>query len=433
MVRNLRAFCIFLLAVAWNLVPPSLAGVIAATPDQNAAFAQGWQAYDAGHLHNAFRIWHRLAEEGYVNAQLNLGVIYDHGQGVPEDPQEAVRWYLAAASQGSSGAQYNLGLMYATGKGLKSDMDQAADWYRKAADQGFAAAQYELATLYATGTGLPEHPDRAIEWFYKSGLSFLEENDHERALTAVEAIKRLTAGHPLEKRLLERILAETAEPDVESGLVLSGGASIGTGWPVAPGYVVTNCHVISGSNSISLVNSSGHETAAWPVLLDEVNDIALLEVQEPQDLPAALPLASSQVPLGASVFTIGFPLIDVMGKAPKLSTGLISGLQGLHSDPGSYQTTVPIQPGNSGGPLLNMRGEVVAVVTAMLGIRNETDDRPVVIENASCARKIQCVKDLLGLLPTPHHIAVSPLPIHRANLETLRHRVMESVMIVMAR
>ncbi len=190
--------------------------------------------------------------------------------------------------------------------------------------------------------------------------------------------------------------------------------------------------MISQSNDVVLITTSGQQIRAWAVIRDEASDIALLEVSDSYKLPPALPLATSQPQLGTSVFTVGFPRIDVMGSTPKLSDGVISDVNGLDGDPGSYQTTVPIQPGNSGGPLLNMRGEVVGVVRSMLGMTDETHDRILVLKNASCARKIEFVKELSALLPR-HDPVIRALPSHPDSLETLAERVQGSVLIVIAR
>ncbi|UCF89872.1 MAG: trypsin-like peptidase domain-containing protein, partial [Desulfobacterales bacterium] len=139
------------------------------------------------------------------------------------------------------------------------------------------------------------------------------------------------------------------------------------------------------------------EYEAWTVLRDEADDIAFLSVQDGRHLPPALPLADSEMEPGARVFTVGFPRIDVMGSSPKRSEGLINGLHGTGDDPQSYQTSVPVQPGNSGGPLLNMRGEVVGVVTSMLALRDEAEGQIYMLKNASCALKVDRVKELLKI------------------------------------
>jgi S1-C subfamily serine protease len=206
--------------------------------------------------------------------------------------------------------------------------------------------------------------------------------------------------------------------------------SVATGWPVANGYVVTNNHVLSESSHVVLITASGQEIEACAVLRDDVDDIAILEVSDSnQLLPPALPLAHSAAKLGSSVFTLGFPRIDVMGRTPKLSEGVISGANGLYDNPASFQTTVPIQPGNSGGPLLNMRGEVVGVMKSMLGIMDDTRNRFYVLPNTSYAVKISSVKQLLDLLP-PKNPPFAELPIRSDTLEILADRIQNSVLIV---
>ena len=74
------------------------------------------------------------AEQGNARAQYNLGVMYNQGEGVPEDKAEAARWYRLAAEQGHTGAQYNLGVMYAIGEGIPEEDAEAVRWYRMAAN-----------------------------------------------------------------------------------------------------------------------------------------------------------------------------------------------------------------------------------------------------------------------------------------------------------
>ena len=110
--------------------------------------------------------WYRLAaEEGVVSAQLNLGVMYDNGKGVPEDDAEAVKWYTLAAEQGNAAAQLNLGIKYAKGQGVAQDDVEAVKWYKLAAEQGETAAQYNLGVRYATGKGVEKDYQRAHMWW----------------------------------------------------------------------------------------------------------------------------------------------------------------------------------------------------------------------------------------------------------------------------
>jgi hypothetical protein len=92
--------------------------------------------------------WYRkAADQGYAAAQSNLGIMYERGQGVPQDYTQAVDWYRKAADRGNAVAQNNLGIMYEEGLGVPQDHTQAVEWYRKAADQGSTTARENLARL----------------------------------------------------------------------------------------------------------------------------------------------------------------------------------------------------------------------------------------------------------------------------------------------
>jgi len=94
------------------------------------------KAYLHGEYSKTAKELRYLAENGDVRAQYDLGVLYDRGQGVPQDDHEAMNWYHRAAEQGEARAQYNLGLMYANGQGIKQDYAEAYYWITLAATQG---------------------------------------------------------------------------------------------------------------------------------------------------------------------------------------------------------------------------------------------------------------------------------------------------------
>ena len=105
------------------------------TPEQQ--FQQGFDAFQKNDYQTAFKLWLPLAEQGNVNAQYNLGVMYENGQGVKQDYFEAVKWYRQAAKQGYAKAQLNLGVMYFNGDGVRQDDEQAKEWFGKACDNGY--------------------------------------------------------------------------------------------------------------------------------------------------------------------------------------------------------------------------------------------------------------------------------------------------------
>ena len=107
----------------------------------------GYQSYLKGDYEAAYREWLPLAELGDVEAQFNLGVLYDEGAGVEQDLAIAADWYRKAAEQGFIDAQTNLGVMYYYGQGVTRDYQKAAEWFRLAAAQGDTEASGYLSKI----------------------------------------------------------------------------------------------------------------------------------------------------------------------------------------------------------------------------------------------------------------------------------------------
>ncbi len=101
----------------------------------------GYQSYLQGDYQTAYKEWLPLAELGDVEAQYNIGVLFDEGAGVDQDLYAAADWYRRAGEQGFPDAQTNLGMMYYHGQGVERDLEEAAKWFRLAADHGDAEAQ----------------------------------------------------------------------------------------------------------------------------------------------------------------------------------------------------------------------------------------------------------------------------------------------------
>ena len=130
----------------------------------NADFDEAVAAYERGDYATALREIQPLAEQGDAVAQYNLGLMYDEGQGVPQDYEAAAQWYRRAAEQGYAAAQSNLGVMYAKGQGVLKDDKAAVQWLRRAAEQGLAEAQFNLGLMYAKGEGVPQDYVHAHLW-----------------------------------------------------------------------------------------------------------------------------------------------------------------------------------------------------------------------------------------------------------------------------
>lgn len=100
----------------------------------------------------ATRLYRLAAEQGYANAQFNLGVLYYSGQGVPQDYPEAARLYRLAAEQGNANAQINLGVLYGIGRGVPQDYVTAHMWLNIAGANGIASAPAPRDSIAATLT-----------------------------------------------------------------------------------------------------------------------------------------------------------------------------------------------------------------------------------------------------------------------------------------
>lgn len=117
------------------------------------------------------------AEQGDATAQYNLAVMYELGDGVFKNHEEALHWYKNAAEQGLANAQHNLALMYYHGKGTALNKQEAFSWFMRAANLGNSAAQYNVGMMYQLGDGVTANGYEAQQW-YRKALSAGENNPH---------------------------------------------------------------------------------------------------------------------------------------------------------------------------------------------------------------------------------------------------------------
>ena len=127
------------------------------------AYDKGLTAYNMGKYKTALAELKPLAEDGIPIAQNILGTMYNHGKGVPQNDNTAVKWFTKAAKQGHAGSQWYLGKMYEYGTGVTKSDTTAAWWYIKAAPR-YIPAQYDLGRMYALGNGVPQNNRLAYMW-----------------------------------------------------------------------------------------------------------------------------------------------------------------------------------------------------------------------------------------------------------------------------
>ncbi len=124
---------------------------------------------------NAAESFRKNAEKGDADAQLEIGLMYTSGSGVPRDFEKAEEWLRKAAKQGNARAMKRLGQLYSSGgERIKKDEAQAGEWYtkafasyRKAADKGNAEAESEVGLSYLSGRGVTKDAKRGEEWLMK--------------------------------------------------------------------------------------------------------------------------------------------------------------------------------------------------------------------------------------------------------------------------
>jgi len=204
----------------------------------------------------------------------------------------------------------------------------------------------------------------------------------------------------------------------------------GTAFYVSEHHLITNNHVIRGAKEVGVLDHSGHFLPARVVRVDTANDIALLQVSSKGH---PLPLVrTASVLKGMSVFTLGYPLPGMQGQEQKATFGHINALSGPNGDIRFFQVDVPVQPGNSGGPLINSEGEVIGVVTATLDTVKTIRATGVVPQNVNYAIKAGYVMPLLAPA-TP--MMVPKIVTNQASrkLPSLIQEIEPSVVIVVAK
>ena len=154
-------------------------------------------------------------------------------------------------------------------------------------------------------------------------------------------------------------------------------SSLGSGFVYDSGYIITNNHVVTKGNALAVTISDGTIYNAKLIGSDPYTDLAVLSVNAPKDKLVPIPMAdSTKLRVGEQVVAIGNPF----GLSGSMTAGIVSGLGRLlptdltnlgdgsgsvFSIPDIIQTDTSVNPGNSGGPLLNIKGEVVGITTAI--------------------------------------------------------------------
>ncbi len=389
----------------------------------------------------AVELLQKSAVQGDAQAQANLGVVYVLGEGVPKDSARAVAWFQKSAAQGNAHGQNMLALSYQDGIGVPKDLARAVEWLQKSAAQGTANAQWSLGTAYDNGEGVAKDHAKAVEWWQKAaaqghvgaqlalGVSYYRgegvakdvvlgyawsslaaAGGEETGATVRDAIEsslsaneRTEAQRIASNRKKGEILvregtavhpAPSATPDARSK------RGYGTIFLVSKtGHAITNQHVAGDCLELRI---QGRDDVAKLLIADKVNDLALVQLQGAVTDTATIALEPGRLRQGEEIVAFGFPLNSVLSSGGNLSPGVVSALTGLGNNTNQIQITAPMQPGSSGSPVLNKKGEVVGVVSMKLDDMKMTKATGQVGQNVNFAVSGQTLKSFLDAHKVPY-------------------------------
>ena len=191
-----------------------LAGlVLALTAPAQADFRTGMEAFRRHDYLSAYEAWKPLAQTGDSTAQVRLGELYLHGDGVAKDYVEALHWFRQAAEQNNRYAFFYLGKMYELGLEVRLDMFESAKWYRRAAEafhpyaeQGDAEAQFVLGRIYQEGVTGELDRAKALKL-----LRAAAEKDYAPAKWRLKDFYEYRIGGPNDIKSFAKLLRKMAE------------------------------------------------------------------------------------------------------------------------------------------------------------------------------------------------------------------------------
>ncbi|WP_316736841.1 trypsin-like peptidase domain-containing protein [Pedobacter aquatilis] len=257
-------------------------------------------------------------------------------------------------------------------------------------------AEIDVETIAAA---VGPHPSKVVQLWRKHRsaiavaasfivLSFVSiysiQHNSQQADKYVQLSKQVTNAVKTQNNLIRKISNNNAPANKQS----DPGNFGGTGFAVSTnGYIATNLHVINGADSVYIQNNQGESFKVKVILKDPEYDIAILKIDDKsfKNL-SALPytIKRNSTGVGENVYTWGYPKDDAV-----LGEGYVSSKSGFIGDTTQYQVAIPLNPGNSGGPLLDNNGNLVGIISG-----KETS-----AEGASFAIKSKYILDAMRAIP----------------------------------
>jgi S1-C subfamily serine protease len=238
--------------------------------------------------------------------------------------------------------------------------------------------------------------------FYSTFAHILKDRYEDGEIKDATTLNNKIREHKNDNNLLnisKITINQTVKNNIASESYSSEWKGNGSGFFISKsGYLATNYHVVEDASEIEIEyinNQKNYIYKADIIQTDPSNDLAILKITDPtfQSLPSIpynIKTRSSDV--GSSVFALGYPMaLSGMGKEIKFTDGKISSKTGFNGDIRTYQTTTPIQGGNSGGPLFDYKGNLVGINSAKISSSKA--------DNVSYSIKSSYLNNLMDVLP----------------------------------
>ena len=309
----------------------------------------------------------KAAEQGFSGAQNKLGFFYQTGKNVVEvDMEKALSYYEKAAEQGSVKAQYNLGILYLNGIGIKKDKSKAFALFKKSADLGHPDAQHQVGAFYDFAIGdVQKDVKEAIKWYKKAAAKDFKKSEMSLGGVYYYGDKDANIQKNYKKAAdYYYTAAKNKTDDSAKNKVTLKRTSSGSGFFVTPNHIITNNHVTAGCDKLEVKNK-GYKSSAKLLDTDSTTDLSILVTGKPNNNFLYL-RNRKPVVTGEQSLVLGYPFSSTLGSELKVTSGNIAALTGFKNNIAELQLTSPVQPGNSGGPLLDDNGNVIGVIVSRL-------------------------------------------------------------------
>ena len=357
----------------------------------------------------------------------NLALLYKEGRGVPKNSKAAIHLLKLSVAYGSSkvfkfpgSPETTLGWLYLNGNDdLDPDLDEARRWTLEAARQGHPNAHSNLALMYVAGLGVPVDYVAAVAQLklaierYRDDFNWTIEEGEEtlwigalkgaipeirearrlywESLRSSEKIPYLNSLTAIQTKLMAA--AEQAPSKRENGKKVSVSRTHSTGSSfliTSDGLLVTNAHVVGACSAI-FVHSDRRKERVEILSKDPIQDIAFLKLKDYKST-RNLPLRENQPTLAEDLMVAGYPFGTSISSELKITKGIVSALVGPQDNRAFIQIDAAVQPGNSGGPAIDLDGRVVGMVTSKLDPVKASERLGAFPESVSFALKVGAIR-----------------------------------------